>query len=68
MIRKGSRPLNYLPSSSSIEWSKYKQKNYLHFDERIKIEHMKSKLQDSEWVTSYAFLTFIKSDYTYNRA
>ncbi|TQR14737.1 reverse transcriptase domain-containing protein [Psychrobacillus soli] len=56
---KGPRRLHNLPSSSNINWSKYKQKNYLHFDERIKIEHMKSKLQDSEWVASYAFLPSI---------
>ncbi|MEK4521154.1 hypothetical protein MKX96_05870 [Psychrobacillus sp. FSL W7-1493] len=56
---KGPRRLHYLPSSSNINWSKYKQKNYLHFDQRIKIEHMKSRLQDSERVASYAFLPSI---------
>ncbi|MGE7778889.1 reverse transcriptase domain-containing protein [Peribacillus sp. NPDC097264] len=53
---KGPQQLHSLPSSSKVDWSKYKQKNYLHFDERIKIEHMKSKIQDSTWVSSYAFL------------
>jgi len=57
---KGPRRLHNLSSTSNINWSKYKQKNSLHFDERIKIEHMKSKLHDSEWVASYAFLPSIQ--------
>lgn len=64
---KGPRRLHNLSSSSKINWSKYKQKNYLHFDERIKIEHMKAKIQDSKWVASYAFLPSIHFEIVFNK-
>jgi hypothetical protein len=56
---KGPRRLHNLPSSSNIDWSKYKQKSYLHFDDRVKIEHLKSEIQDRNWIASYAFLPSI---------
>lgn len=55
----GSQQLHGLPSSSEINWAKYKMKGYLHFDKRIDIknnEHMQANLQDPTWVSSYAFL------------
>lgn len=63
---KGPRRLHSLPSSSK-NWSKYKQKKYLHFDERIKIEHMKAKIQDSKWVASYAFLPSIHFEIVFKK-
>ncbi|TYR72706.1 reverse transcriptase [Rossellomorea vietnamensis] len=56
---KGPRRLHNLPSSSNIDWSKYKQKSYIHIDDRVKIEHLKPKIQDSNWIASYAFLPSI---------
>lgn len=38
---------------------KYRSKGYLHFDKRIKIEHVYRKIQDPNWVTEHAFLPFI---------
>lgn len=64
---KGPRQLHNLPSSSKINWSKYKQKNYLHFDERIKVQHMKTKIQDSKWVASYAFLPSIHFEIVFKK-
>lgn len=64
---KGPRRLHSLPSSSKVDWSKYKQKNYLHFDESIKIEHMKSKIQNSKWVASYAFLPSIHFEIVFKK-
>ncbi|WP_281999025.1 reverse transcriptase domain-containing protein [Priestia flexa] len=64
---KGPRRLHSLPSSSEINWSKYKNKNYLHFDEPINIEHMKTKLQDSTWVGSYAFLPSIHFEIVFKK-
>ncbi|MEK3763446.1 reverse transcriptase domain-containing protein [Solibacillus sp. FSL K6-4121] len=58
----GPRELHGLPSSSEVNWSKYKMKRYLHFDKRINLikdEHMKANLQDPTWVASYAFLPSI---------
>ncbi|GGE79608.1 reverse transcriptase domain-containing protein [Priestia taiwanensis] len=64
---KGPRQLHNLSSSSEVNWSKYKQKNYLHFDERIKIEHMKSNIQDPNWIASYAFLPSIHFEIVFNK-
>lgn len=55
----GPRGLHGLSSSSEINWSKYKMKKYIHFDERVEIEHMRAKIQDPNWVASYAFLPSI---------
>lgn len=55
----GPQQLYNLSSSSKIKWEKYKTKGYLHFDERINIEHMKTNLLDEDWVASYAFLPFV---------
>lgn len=55
----GPRRLHGLPSSSNVNWSKYKTRKYIHFDERVKIEHLKANIQDPSWVASYAFLPSI---------
>lgn len=51
--------LHNLSSSSLIDWSKYEMKSYLHFDNRVKIEHVKDLVQDPNWVGNHAFLPFI---------
>ncbi|PAK42646.1 reverse transcriptase domain-containing protein [Peribacillus simplex] len=51
--------LHNLPSSSQIDIKKYRSKGYLHFDKRIKIEHVYHKIQDQNWVAKHAFLPFI---------
>jgi hypothetical protein len=51
--------LHNLPSSSQIDMKKYRSKGYLHFDKRIKIEHVYQKIQDQDWVAKHAFLPFI---------
>lgn len=51
--------LHNLPSSSQIDMKKYRSKGYLHFDKRIKIEHVYQKIQDENWVAKHAFLPFI---------
>lgn len=38
---------------------RYRSKGYLHFDKRIKIEHVYHKIQDQNWVEKHAFLPFI---------
>ncbi|MCR8855190.1 reverse transcriptase domain-containing protein [Lysinibacillus fusiformis] len=66
----GPRGLHGLPSSSKVNWSKYKMKKYLHFDKRIdliKDEHMKVNLQDPSWVASYAFLPSIHFKIEYKK-
>ncbi|TVT26808.1 reverse transcriptase [Salinicoccus cyprini] len=55
----GPRQSHDLSSSSNINWDKYEIKGYLHFDEQISIRHMKHKLQNEKWVSSYAFWPFI---------
>lgn len=58
----GPRGLHDLPSSSKINWTKFKKKNYLHFDKRVDImkdERMQAKIQDPTWIASYAFLPSI---------
>lgn len=51
--------LHNLPSSSQIDMKRYRSKGYLHFDKRIKIEHVYQKIQDQNWVAGHAFLPFI---------
>lgn len=51
--------LHDLPSSSQMDLKKYRSKGYLHFDKRIKIEHVYQKIQDENWVVKHAFLPFI---------
>jgi hypothetical protein len=67
-MKQSNRPrqLHSLPSSSKIDWSKYETKYYLHFDERVDIEHVKDKIQDPDWVSSRAFLPSIVSPYSNN--
>ncbi|AIF65229.1 reverse transcriptase [Terribacillus saccharophilus] len=62
----GPRELHNLPSSE-INWASYEPKNYLHFDRRIDVEYMKSKVQDKQWITSYAFLPSLHFDITFNK-
>lgn len=64
---KGPRRLHDLPSSSKIDWTKYKQKNYLHFDESIKIEHVKDKIQDVNWISSHAFFPSIHFEIVFKK-
>lgn len=42
-----------------MDMKKYRSKGYLHFDNRIKIEHVYQKIQDQNWVAKHAFLPFI---------
>ncbi|RXI96304.1 reverse transcriptase [Anaerobacillus alkaliphilus] len=51
--------LHSLPSSSQLDPKRYRAKGYLHFDSKIKIEHVSNKIQDQEWVAKHAFLPFI---------
>ncbi len=68
-MKQSNRPrqLHNLPSSSKIDWSKYKTKHYLHFDNPLRIEHVKSKIQDPDWVASHAFLPFIHFNINFNK-
>ncbi|EWG11613.1 reverse transcriptase domain-containing protein [Cytobacillus firmus] len=59
MYQSNRLQLHNLPSSSQIDMKKYRSKGYLHFDKRIKIEHVYRKIQDPNWVTEHAFLPFI---------
>ncbi|WP_234882386.1 RNA-dependent RNA polymerase family protein [Bacillus mycoides] len=59
MKRSNRLQLHDLPSFSNINWSKYKVKSYLHFDNRIEIEHVKNSIQDPEWIEKHAFFPFI---------
>ncbi|ATP41699.1 reverse transcriptase [Solibacillus sp. R5-41] len=66
----GPRRLHGLSSSSEINWSKYKKKEYLHFDKRVDIkndEHMQAKIQDPSWVASYAFLPSIHFEIVFKK-
>ncbi|KMN41282.1 reverse transcriptase domain-containing protein [Lysinibacillus sp. LK3] len=63
----GPLQLHNLSSSSNINWEKYRSKGYLHFDERIHIEHMKANLLNKDWVASYAFLPFIHFEMNFKR-
>ncbi|WP_240332516.1 reverse transcriptase domain-containing protein [Bacillus anthracis] len=51
--------LHNFSSSSHTDWSKYEMKSYLHFDNRVKIEHVKSSIQDPIWIEKHAFFPFI---------
>ncbi|WP_045518854.1 reverse transcriptase domain-containing protein [Neobacillus niacini] len=68
-MKQSNRPrqLHNLPSSSKIDWSKYETKYYLHFDERVDIEHVKDKIQDPDWVSSHAFLPSIHFKINFNK-
>jgi len=59
--------LHSLSSSSAINWSKYKSKSYLHFDNRINIEHVKTQIQNPQWVESHAFLPSIHFEIKFNK-
>lgn len=63
----GPQELHNLSSSSNINWEKYRSKGYLHFDERIRIEHMKTNLLNKDYVASYAFLPFIHFEMNFKR-
>ena len=63
----GPRQLRNLSSSSKINWDKYKMKGYFHFDEPVYIQHMKSHLQNRDWISSYAFLPFIHFEIIFKR-
>ncbi|WP_294743761.1 reverse transcriptase domain-containing protein [uncultured Exiguobacterium sp.] len=62
----GPRRLHDL-SSSDIDWTKYKNKNYLHFDKNVGIKHIKKDIQNDEWISSYAFLPFIKFEIVFKK-
>ncbi|NKE07622.1 reverse transcriptase domain-containing protein [Mesobacillus selenatarsenatis] len=61
------RQLHNLPSSSKIDWSKYETKYYLHFDKPVRIEHVKSNIQDPDWIASHAFLPSIHFDIQFKK-
>lgn len=69
VMKQSNRPrqLHNPSSSSKIDWSKYEKKNYLHFDEPIEIQHIKDRLQNPEWVASYAFLPSIHFTIVFNK-
>lgn len=57
----GSR-LHDLPSSSynvKIDWERYKQKSYLHFDTPIHINHFKKYITNPNKIKSHSFFPFI---------
>ncbi|MEB6549637.1 reverse transcriptase domain-containing protein [Heyndrickxia sporothermodurans] len=68
-MKRSNRPrqLRNLPSSTKINWAKYKSKYYLHFDERINIEHVKDKIQNREWVAKHAFFPSIHFKIIFNK-
>lgn len=68
-MKQSNRPrrLHNLSSSSKIDWSKYEMKHYLHFDSPVEIEHVKKKIQDSDWITSHAFLPSIHFNINFNK-
>lgn len=69
VMKQSNRPqqLHNLPSSSEINWGKYKTKYYLHFDEPVKIEYVKDKIQNKDWVVKYPFLPSIHFKMTFKR-
>lgn len=63
----GPQQLHNLSSSADINWSKYDSKYYLHFDDRVDIEHVKDQIQDPDWVSSHAFFPFIHFKIRFNK-
>lgn len=63
----GLQQLHSLPSSSQVQWSKYESKNYLHFDNRKNIQHVKHLIQDSNWIEKHAFLPSIHFEIKFNK-
>lgn len=68
-MKQSNRPrqLHNLSSSSKINWDKYKMKGYFHFDEPVYIQHMKSRILNRDWVSSYAFMPFIHFEIIFKR-
>jgi hypothetical protein len=42
-----------------MDMKNYRSKGYLHFDKKIKIEHVYKKIQDQNWIEKHAFLPFL---------
>ncbi|PGW27111.1 reverse transcriptase domain-containing protein [Bacillus cereus] len=51
--------LHNFSSSAHINWSKYETKSYLHFDNKVKIEHVKRSIQNPVWIEKHAFFPFL---------
>lgn len=65
---KSNRLQLHTPSSSAtVDWAKYKTKNYLHFDNPLNIRRVKDRIVDPEWIKSHAFLPFIQFDIIYRQ-
>lgn len=59
--------LQDFPSSTHVDWSKYESKSYIHFDNRIKIEHVKKFIQNPVWIERHAFFPFIHFQIKFNK-
>lgn len=65
---KSNRLQLHTPSSSStLDWSKYKTKQYLHFDVPLNIKRVKNLIRDPKKIKSHAFLPFINFDITFKK-
>lgn len=65
---KSNRLQLHTPSSSStVDWSKFKTKEYLHFDIPLNIKHVKNLIENPNKVNSHAFLPFINFDIVFNK-
>ena len=51
--------LHNFSSSAHINWSKNETKSYLHFDNKVKIEHVKRAIQNPVWIEKHAFFPFL---------
>lgn len=62
-MKRSNRPkLHNLPSSSQINFRKYKSKGYIHFDRQKRIEHVAAQILDKNYIAERAFLPFIHFD------
>lgn len=67
---KSNRLRLHTPPSSAtegVDWFKYKTKNYLHFDHKVNIKHVKDCIVDPKWIKSHAFLPFIQFEVIYQQ-
>lgn len=55
------------PSFATINWEKYKTKKYLHFDNPLSIKRIKHLIQNPQWISTHAFLPFIKFDMVFTK-
>ena len=65
--RNRPKKLHNLSSSSNINWKKYRKKGYFHFDTPVKVDYLKNKIQNPNWVSSYAFYPFLHFQIIFKR-